>query len=371
MPNDSSARRRPLVKCVVWDLDETLWDGALLEGGGKTLKPGIAGIIRELDARGILQSIASKNDHDVAWPVVEAFGLSEYFLFPQISWAGKAESVKAIAERLGIGLDAMAFVDDQAIERDEVRCFLPQVLVVDAAETGGLLDRDCLRPRDITDEARGRRLMYRADIERTSAGDAFQGTRDEFLATLGMRLTIHPVRRDDLRRAEESTVRTHQLNTTGLTYSYDELDALSRSPSHLVLVAKLTDRYGDSGTIGLAVVEKEAEVWTLWLLIMSCRVATRGVGTLLIGHLIHRAAANGVRLRAAFTPTDRNRQMYIAYKFAGFRDAGQKSETVFLEHDYRRMPALPSYITVVAEADDGDEADAARSRGPVTAADAC
>ncbi|GMV30052.1 MAG: hypothetical protein AMXMBFR59_21770 [Rhodanobacteraceae bacterium] len=351
MQTPSTARPHTLVKCVIWDLDDTLWEGALLEGGGKMLRPGISDIIRGLDARGILQSIASKNDHHVAWPVVEAFGLSDYFLFPQISWDSKADSVRTIAERLGIGLDALAFIDDQAIERDEVRCFLPQVTVIDSAHTADLLDRDELQPASITDEARSRRLIYRADIERTEAGNAFTGTRDEFLATLGMRLTIHPVGPDDLRRAEELTIRTHQLNTTGLTYSYEELDALSRSAAHLVLVAKLTDRYGSSGTIGLAVVEKDAAEWTLWLLIMSCRVATRGVGTVLIGHLIHRAAACGVRLRAAFAPTDRNRQMYIAYKFAGFRDSGEKDGTLFLEHDYQRMPVLPSYVTLVTDLD--------------------
>lgn len=354
-PAPASARDRALVKCVIWDLDGTLWEGALLEGGGHTLRPGIVAIIRELDARGIVQSIASKNDHHVAWPAVEAFGLSEYFLFPQISWDGKADAVKAIAERLGIGLDALAFVDDQEAERDEVRCFLPQVTVIDSAHIDGLLEMECLQPHSITDEARGRRLMYRADIERTDAGQAFAGTRDEFLATLDMRLSIQPVGRDDLARAEELTIRTNQLNTTGITYSHDELDALSRSPNHLVLVAKLTDRYGGSGTIGLAVVEKDAGVWTLWLLIMSCRVATRGVGTAVIAHLVRLAAASDVRLRAAFAHTDRNRQMYIAYKFAGFRDLGEPSSgTVFLEHDFQRMPVSPPYIAVIASPDAGD-----------------
>ncbi|MBN8214396.1 MAG: HAD-IIIC family phosphatase [Xanthomonadales bacterium] len=356
MSTPSLARKQPLIKCVIWDLDETLWDGALLEGGGRALKPGIVDIIRELDARGILQSIASKNDHHVAWPVVEAFGISEYFLFPQITWNSKADSVKSIAERLGIGIDALAFIDDQQIERDEVRCFLPQVTVIDSADIEGLLDREYLQPQGITDEARSRRLMYRADIERTGAGEAFTGTRDEFLATLGMRLTIHRVGPDDLRRAEELTIRTNQLNTTGLTYSYEELDAMSRSPTHLVLVVKLVDRYGSSGTIGLAVVQKEADMWTLWLLIMSCRVATRGVGTALIAYLVRRAADSGVRLRAAFAPTDRNRQMYIAYKFAGFRDSGETADgapgTVLLEHDFQRMPVLPPYISVIAEEDD-------------------
>ncbi|MCF7223761.1 HAD-IIIC family phosphatase [Marilutibacter chinensis] len=346
------AHRQALVKCVVWDLDETLWDGVLLEGGGKSLKPGIVEIVRELDARGILQSVASKNDYDIAWPVIESFGLSEYLLFPHISWNSKAESIRSIASCLGIGVDALAFVDDQVVERDEVRYFLPQVRVIDSADISDLLEQEFLRPRSITDEARSRRLIYRAEMERTEAGQRFSGTRDEFLATLGMQMTIHPIGRGDLARAEELTIRTNQLNTTGLTYSREELEGLSRSPAHLVLAVKLADRYGSSGTVGLAVVEKSADLWTILLLIMSCRVATCGVGTALIGHLVHSAAASGVRLRAAFAPTDRNRQMYIAYKFAGFRDSGTVSGMKFLDHDFQRMPVVPSYITVIADVAD-------------------
>src|SRR5258708_39532021 len=122
------------IKCVVWDLDGTLWQGTLLEGDDLILTPGMKGVIQELDNRGILQSIASKNDYVVAWEKLAAFGLDEYFLHPQINWANKSDSIKAIADKLGIGLDTFVFVDDQAFERDEVRYFLPEVATIDAAD---------------------------------------------------------------------------------------------------------------------------------------------------------------------------------------------------------------------------------------------
>ncbi|WP_245982603.1 HAD-IIIC family phosphatase [Trinickia fusca] len=345
-------RARKTVKCLVWDLDDTLWQGTLLNGGARELRDDVVAIVKELDARGILQSVASKNDHEVAWPLVEAFGLSEYFLHPQISWDSKADSVRAIAETLGIGLDTVAFIDDQAAERDEVAFYLPQVRVIDALELAGLLDRPEFRPDVITDETRMRRVMYRTDIARTEAEKHFTGTRDAFLITLGMRMTIRPAREGDLRRAEELTLRTNQLNTTGLTYSYQELEDLSRSPDHLLLVATLEDRYGSSGTIGLALVETGATAWTIRLLIMSCRVITRGVGTVLLGHLLRRAADAGVRLQAAFVHTDRNRQMYIAYKFAGFVEVSEDTGGVLLEHGLKQIHPLPAYVQVISDLDE-------------------
>src|SRR6185295_9016446 len=98
--------------------------------------------------------IASKNDHAAAWARLTELGLAEHFLHPQIGWGSKADSLKTIALRLGIGIDALALVDDQAFERDEVRFFLPEVTTFDAAEIGGLLDQPALQPRFVTSESR-------------------------------------------------------------------------------------------------------------------------------------------------------------------------------------------------------------------------
>lgn len=334
------------IKCVVWDLDGTIWNGSLLENRDVELKAGIVEIIETLDARGILQSVASKNDYDVAWPILESLGLSQFFLHPQIVWSSKADSIQAICERLGIGMDTLAFIDDRIEERDEVKYFLPQVTVINAADFANLLDLPSLQPRVITSEARERRKMYQAEISRSAAEGKFTGTRDKFLQTLGMKMVITRAYKDDLSRVEELTLRTNQLNTTGRTYSYEELEAFASSPDHLLLVAKLDDCYGSYGTIGLTLVEKSSAAWTIQLLIMSCRVITRGVGTVLLGYLLRLASESHVRLRADFVHTGRNRQMYMTYKFSGFRELSHVSESILLEHDLQRISPYPNYIVV-------------------------
>lgn len=132
------------VKCVVWDLDNTLWNGTLIETDNPEdlkIRPGVLEIIHELDQRGIIQSIASKNDMDVAWPVVEKLGIAEYFLYPQIHWNAKSDSIRQIAKALNIGIDTFAFIDDSNFERMQVQSALPQVRVYDEKELQNILQR--------------------------------------------------------------------------------------------------------------------------------------------------------------------------------------------------------------------------------------
>jgi FkbH-like protein len=344
-----SEDEKRLVKCVVWDLDNTLWDGVLLEDGEVRLRAAAVEVIKALDARGILHSIASRNDPDAAMAKLRALGLSEYFLYPQIHWGSKASSVEAIAKAINIGVDTIAFVDDQPFERDEVQHSAPSVLCIDAADVERIPDMPQMNPRFITEDSRKRRLMYRSDIARKQAEDEHHGTPDDFLASLDMRFTIAEAKEEDLKRAEELTLRTNQLNTTGYTYSYDEIDRFRRSPDHDLLISSLEDKYGTYGKIGLALVERGPEVWTIKLLLMSCRVMSRGVGTIMLNHLLTRARDAGVRLRAEFVATDRNRMMYVTYKFAGFREVERDGARAILENDLSHIQALPTYVRVEIE----------------------
>lgn len=335
---------RPKIKCVVWDLDHTIWSGVLLEGDALTLRPGVRELVELLDRRGILQSIASRNDADAAWAQVEKLGLGEYFLHPQIGWGAKSEAVRTIAQRLNIGSDTLAFVDDQPFEREEVTYAVPEVRTYDAADLARLADEPDLTPKHVTEDARRRREMYQADMVREREEKSFKGASDAFLATLGMELTVAPAEAEDLPRVEELVARTNQLNTTGRVYDYAELEALRVSPAHRLLVAELTDKHGSYGKIGVILLERAADTWTIKLLLMSCRVMSRGVGGVLITWLKREARAAGVRLLADFRATERNRMMYITYKFAGFSDATETDGVMSLEADLTRIPDLPTYL---------------------------
>jgi FkbH-like protein len=338
--------KRKTIKCLVWDLDDTIWDGVLLEDESVSLRPRVPDIIQTLDSRGILQSIASRNDHDKAMEKLGEFGLLEYFLYPQINWNSKASSVKKIAESLNIGLDTVAFIDDQAYERAEVRHSFPGVLCIAAADVYSLPELPEMNPRFVTEDSMARRAMYFSDITRNKVEEEFAGSKEEFMASLGMIFTVSSAKEEDLKRAEELTVRTNQLNTTGYTYSFDELNKFRQSGRHKLLISSLEDKFGTYGKIGLALIECEREVWTIKLLLMSCRVISRGVGNILLSHILNQAKEQQVSLRAEFLSNDRNRLMYITYKFGGFREYMKDGDFVIFEHDLTRIPVVPDYVDV-------------------------
>src|SRR3990172_7699845 len=323
-------RNEKKIKCVVWDLDNTLWHGVLAENDEVSLKQEVVTIIETLDRRGILQSVASKNDFDQVMAQLEVFGLHDFFLYPQINWNSKAAAIRNIAESINIGLNTIAFIDDQPFERHEVNFTYPEVLCIDAGNVDTILELPQMKPHFVTEDSKNRRLMYMSDIKRSKLEQAFQGPQEAFLATLDMVFTLSDATEDDLQRAEELTVRTNQLNTTGYTYSYEELKHFCLSESHKLVVASLTDKFGPYGKIGLALIEKKPDVWIIKLLLMSCRVMSRGVGTILINHIRKEAKRHGVKLHAEMIPNDRNRMMYITYKFSSFTEIHHNNHVVIV-----------------------------------------
>lgn len=334
------------VKCVVWDLDNTIWDGILLEDTDVVLKKEVLSVIKELDNRGILQSIASKNEYNIAINKLKELEIDHYFLYPQISWNPKSEGLVEIAKQININVDTLAFIDDQPFELEEVNFALPQVLAINSKEINNILAMEALNPRFITEDSKKRRELYMNDIKRKEKEIKFKGTPEDFLETLDMILTISPVGEDDLKRAEELTIRTNQLNATGYTYSYEELDYLKKV--NKMFIADLSDKYGSYGKIGLSMIETTGDTWNIKLLLMSCRVMSRGVGTVMLNYIMRKAKEEGVRLIAEFIPTDRNRMMYITYKFAGFKEIEKRTDGVLiLENDLENIQAVPSYISLI------------------------
>ncbi|WP_235925931.1 HAD-IIIC family phosphatase [Actinokineospora pegani] len=188
MTGDPTATRT--IKCVVWDLDDTVWEGVLLENGGAALRPGVRQTLAALDERGILHSVASRNDPEAAMARLAELGIAEYLLYPQVGRGVRSASVTEIARALNIGVDALAFVNDQPFERDEVAHEHPGVLCVDASEVTDLLVRTEFVPRFVTEDSHRRREMYRSDQERTIAEESFAGPQEDFLAALDMRVEI-------------------------------------------------------------------------------------------------------------------------------------------------------------------------------------
>jgi len=339
------------IKCVIWDLDNTIWNGVLTEDISVSLKDGIAHIIKTLDSRGILNSVCSRNEYEDAVKKLKDFGIYEYFLYPQINWGNKSESVKRIAELLNISIDSILFIDDQQYELDEVKSIHPGINCLNASDYKLLPELPCVNPRFITEDSARRRQMYIDDDNRKKDEESYSGPKGKFLQSLNMQLCIKKAEEKDLRRLEELTIRTHQLNTTGRTYDYDELLGIINSDKYILLAAELNDIYGSYGKIGLVLLERKQQEIKIKLFILSCRVMNRGIGTIILNEIVKAAREASMGLSAEFVHTDRNKIMYVTLKFANFieADTSDEEDIVILYNDLSVVNNNPPHINIITE----------------------
>lgn len=337
-----------MIKCLVWDLDNTIWRGTLLEGDTCRLKPGIRSILEELDRRGILLSIASSNDEDLAMSVLKRKGISRYFLHPQIRWTNKVSSIQIIAESLNIGLDSMGFIDDEPFEIHQVSQVLPAVKTYPACAYKKLLEEPELNPLFDTKESRNRRTMYLQEEARAKARKSCGKSRRQFLAECRTQMTIRRAEMDDLPRILELMHRTHQLNATGEIHSEEAIQSFLRAPNVRLYVMELKDRYVDYGKIGVAMCLCYPEKWQLVSFLLSCRVLTRGIATFFLSWLEHQAFINGaLKFEGRFRKQERNRRMRVLYTLSGFKSEVQdgNGSVVFAKKSESRL-LNPGWFTL-------------------------
>ena len=204
-----------------------------------------------------------------------------------------------------------------------------------------------LDPAHVTEYDKMRSQMYLGEIQRSADEESFRGPKEAFLSSLDMQLTIFRPGEGDLQRAAELTQRTNQLNTTGYSFSRDELQSFLNSEEHLLLMAKLKDKYGDYGRIGLMIVEKETDHWTIKLLLMSCRVMTYGIGSVMLSYLINLAGKINKKLFAEFLPNERNRLMNVTYKFMNFKDYENKGKVLIFKHYLKNEYQYPEHMRII------------------------
>ena len=279
------------VKCVVWDLDNTLWNGTLVETDVPEqlcLNAYVLDTIHELDRRGIIQSVASKNDMKEAWAIVEKLGLAEYFLYPQIGWNAKSSSLEEISKCLNIGIDTLALVDDSKFEREQVRSVWPQVRSYDVSELPSLLDRPEMAVI-VTEESKKRRAMYRAEEKRSQLKENGNEDTITFLKKCHLQMTLFtPKTKTEILRCYELVMRTNQLNMSGEKYSQEEFEKKLCKKNHTNFAFSCKDDFGEYGIVGFGQYRVEHKCLEFTEFAMSCRVAGKYVESALFEMLLQK-----------------------------------------------------------------------------------
>lgn len=356
-------------KALVLDLDNTLWGGVVGEDGVEGIElgleyPGAAwrGLQRvalDLFHRGILLAVCSKNNEADA---LEAFdghpGMllgREHIAAWRVNWTDKATNLRQIAEELHIGVDALAFVDDNPVERHWVREQLPEVHVIELpADPFGYAEAVSADPvferLDLLQEDRARGRHYVQERQRSDLAAALRSPED-FYRSLQMRIEVAPVTPRARPRVAQLTRKTNQFNLTTRRYTEQEIEALAASPDRAVLSMRSLDRFGDNGLVGVAILHFQGEACVIDTFLLSCRVIGRTLESAFLALVAeHARHAGASRLQGWFLPTRKNTPAGDFYTSHGFicvahRDEGSCWE---LELDSAELH-VPPWVEVEQE----------------------
>lgn len=327
------------IKCVIVDLDNTLWPGVLAETGAPfAWDPSISGAfsfiglyfgLHEallcLKKRGIVLACVSKNDEKVVrdlWHYPDTYPRDRLltlddFVTTRINWHDKAENIRSIAAELGFAPETFLFIDDNPVERDRVHQFLPELTIW--GEDLFRLRRDLLTdPRlqvtKITTESASRTQMVKAQLDRqkfrTAAGD-----ENAYIASLEIKIQIERITTPEkLDRIDELFRRTTQFNATGLALSVADLHKHIANPDTRLYALHVADRFGDHGLVGAALVEGGA----ITGLVISCRVLSMGVEPKFIRFILDDLAPTYPQITARIIETSRNLPVRSIYRDTGF-----------------------------------------------------
>jgi FkbH-like protein len=334
------AQRGKSRKCLVLDLDDTLWGGVVGDVGtaGIVLGEGSAQgeahlalqrYAKQLKERGVILAVCSKNEHALAEAVFREH--PEMVLRrPDIAafvanWNDKVENLKEIAGRLNIGLDSLVFVDDNPVERARVREGLPMVAVPELPNDPALYvrciaDAGYFEAVSFTAEDLRRGEQYATNAAREALRGVSQSV-DDFLRGLEMSVTYGPIEPVDLARATQLINKTNQFNTTTRRYSSDEVARFAAAPENLTLQFRLVDRFGDNGLVSVMILRPAGDPGVLELdtWVMSCRVFGRQLEKEAMSIAVEAARGRGTRiLRAEYVPTERNGVVSGLFKGLGF-----------------------------------------------------
>lgn len=371
---------RPLVglsrKVLVLDADNTLWGGAVGDVGLHGIElgqeyPGNAFVafqrrVLDLYHRGVVLCLASRNEPGSVEEALESHpGMvlrREHFAAMRINWDPKPGNVEDIAADLNLGVDSFVFLDDSPVECELMRTALPQVLTIQlppepAAYPGAIEALGCFDQWSISAEDRHRGRLYKAEASRRGLQKA---TVDMpmFLRQLEMKMTIYADRPTHVGRAAQMTNRTNQFNMHTVRCTADDIRKYLEAPDHHIFTLALSDRFGDNGIVGLAVVHCQSDRWVLLRFLMSCRVLGRTVEQCFVAWIARRAGeAGAVQLIGPFLPTARNRPFADFYKTCGFSRGDDRDELQTWVWDLQSADtSLPDWMQVI-ESEQTEESD--------------
>lgn len=352
-------------KCLVLDLDNTLWGGIAAEDGIGGICLDITGPgksyydfqqeIVNLYHRGILLAINSKNNPQDALEIIDDHPhmllRKSFFSCIRINWQDKVTNLKEIASELNIGLDSLVFADDSPVEREYVKAMLPQVAVIDlpkdpASYCNKLKSVPFFETLGLTAEDAKRSEMIAQNRERSEARKLY-GSIDDYLKSLDMNVTVFPADEFNIPRISQLSLKTNQFNMTTKRYQTADIKKMLVSREYTAYCCSVSDRFGDSGITGCCVIKLDGEEAYIDTFLLSCRVLGRNVEYAFLTSVIKLLREKGIRrFTAKFIPTAKNTVNSGFFEKAGFRVIASNEESTLFELNEGMDPIAFDYIKV-------------------------
>ncbi|MCC3735240.1 HAD-IIIC family phosphatase [Rouxiella badensis] len=361
------ASRGMAKKCLVLDLDNTLWGGILGDDGieGIQLSNSATGeafvsfqqVIKRLSAQGVLLAISSKNERQNVINLLQqredmVLKIDDFSAIVA-NWQPKSDALQTISELLNIGSDSLVFVDDSAFEREEVRNQHPQISVVDpgsdpAEYAAALVKGNHFCQLELNPEDYQRSKLYQTEAKRKSLRNA-STSLEAFLAELQLKLRLFTPQGQELARVAQLSLRTNQFNMTTRRMSESEVQAYLAQPQHGIIALQSSDRFGEYGVIGCLFYHREHN--SLWIdnFLLSCRVFSRQLETAALNHFLSWAQRQGCEeIRARYLPTQKNQQVADFYTRHGFTLSEGNAQFSEYCHALEAPAVVPNHIELIA-----------------------
>ena len=350
-------------RCLILDLDNTLWGGVIGDDGMEGILIGngdptaeaylnLQQIVLELHNRGIVLAVCSKNEDAIARQPFrdhpEMILKENHFAVFQANWSDKAANIKAISEMLSLGLGSFVFVDDNPAERMQVRRELPEVAVPELPKDPALYGNTLIaagyfETTVFSEEDEKRTAFYQENAKRAEVLTT-SSNMDDYLESLGMEITLVPFDATGRSRIVQLISKSNQFNLTTKRYSNSEVKDFEDKPNFFTRQIRLKDVFGDNGMISVIICEKNTDSWRIDTWLMSCRVLGRRVEEAVLQDIVQHASEEGAsKLVGEFSPTERNILVKDHYKKLGFTKIPGKGEdeTWELETSNYQTPSLP------------------------------
>lgn len=338
-------------KCVILDLDNTLWGGVIGDDGMGGIQIGELGKghaflnfqrwLKQLKECGIILAVCSKNNEEIAKEPFERHDemilrLADISVFVA-NWNDKASNIRMIQESLNIGMDSIVFIDDNPFERNLVREMIPDIEVPELPEDpalylGFLQQCNYFETASFTGVGADRTQQYQAEYERKKLQMTFNSI-DDYLKSLEMVGEAKPFEPERYARIAQLTQRSNQFNLRTIRYTEDEIERIANDSHFITLYYTLKDKFGDHGLVSVVILEKvsdEAVFVDTWL--MSCRVLKRGMEEFIVNKMIYTAKEAGFKtINAEYIPTMKNAMVKDIYKTMGFTEIDKGKYTISVE----------------------------------------